>query len=191
MTDHRASEGKALFAILALLAHGNAMAEPVEAAKIGDGIAAFALGDHVRARAIFEHLAAAGDAEATWRLGWMLESGHAGPADLAGAARLYERAAAVGHAAAAARLAELAAEGVSAESGPEALELLNRAAGAGSVRAMILLGKAYAEGEIVGFDPQAAKAWFEQALSADPDGSYSTYARNSISVLETAYGRVN
>lgn len=184
MTDHRVPEGKVLVMMLALLASSHALAEPPESGSIGDGIAAFALGEHERARTIFERLASGGDGEANWRLGWMAESGHGGPADIAGAAAYYARAAESGHAAARARLAELAAAGTLPGAGGDPLDLLERSAESGSVRAMILLGKAHAEGEMTAFDPEAAKAWFARALDADPDGNHAAYARNAIAILE-------
>lgn len=194
MTDHRAPEGKALvatFVLLAGLACGEAMADPTESMRIGDGIAAFALGEHARAREIFERLAAAGDGEASWRLGWMAESGHGGPVDLEGALALYARAAKAGHGAAAARLAMMAAEGVFPDSDPDVLELLREAAGGGSIRAMLLLGKAHAEGEIAPLDHAAAAAWFGRVLEADPEGRYAPYARDAILLLERASGALN
>lgn len=186
MTDHRIPEGKALVMMLALLAADHALAEPPASASIGDGIAAFALGEHERARTIFERLANAGDGEANWRLGWMAESGHGGPVDIAGATAYYARAAESGHAAAGARLAEMAAAGSLPGADGDPLDLLERSAESGSVRAMLLLGKAHAEGELTAFDPETAKAWFARALDADPDGSHAAYARNAIAILENS-----
>jgi TPR repeat protein len=78
-----------------------APARPVRAADPADlarGQAAFNRGRYAEARRRWQPLADAGQVEAQYNLGFLLESGWGGNKDLAGAARWYARAAVQGHA---------------------------------------------------------------------------------------------
>ncbi|RMD89396.1 MAG: hypothetical protein D6807_03855, partial [Alphaproteobacteria bacterium] len=126
-----------------------------------------------------------GDAEAAFRLGWLYENGRAGGSpdvQRATAAGWYARAAEAGHARAAERLAALAAEGVTPPGGDRITRLL-AAAEAGSVRAMLRLARAYAAGDGVPIDLDAAARWFERAEKAAKDPALSAYARAALAAL--------
>ncbi|MFQ5347647.1 MAG: hypothetical protein ACE5ED_07365, partial [Rhodothalassiaceae bacterium] len=149
MTDDQRRKGKVGLITALLLC-----ALPAAAQSIGDGIAAYALQDYATAERIFRHHAEAGDAEAAFRLGWIYENGRASDspdAQRAAAARWYARAAEAGHARAAERLAALAAEGVLPAAADRVTPLV-AAAEAGSVRAMLRLGRALAAGDGVPLD---------------------------------------
>ncbi len=180
MTDDRGRKGKAGLALAFLFAASGAAAQ-----TLGDGIAAYALQDYAKAEAIFRAHAEAGEAEAAFRLGWLYESGRAAVADddrLTQAARWYARAADHGHAAAAERLAALAAEGVLPE-GEDPFARLEAAAKGGSVRAMLRLGRAYAAGEGAPLDPARAATWFGKVLRTSSDPALRAYAEAALTAL--------
>ncbi|MDP2063699.1 MAG: sel1 repeat family protein [Phaeovulum sp.] len=77
------------------------------AADLAAGLAAYTAGDTATAPAEWAPLAAAGDREAQFRLGILLEYGRGVPQDPAEAARLYRLAAAQGHVLAQRNLATL------------------------------------------------------------------------------------
>jgi len=172
----------------AAVAAGIALAGPVAAQGLGDGIAALARRDYDKAETIFRGLAEDGNAEAAFRLGWMYASGHGRETDQAAARRWYARAAEEGHSKARARLTALRGRDESGKSGEggkrNRLEALTAAAEAGAPRAMIRLGRAYAMGRNAAVDPQAARRWFERALAAAPKGRLAQYARNALAKLD-------
>lgn len=112
----------------------------------------------------YSRAAEAGDAEAQYYLGVMLEQGLRGKADPTAALRWYQRAAVQGHAEAAFRLGSLLELGKGAAKNlSQAAAWYQKAAEGGVARAQFNLALMFGQGRGVERDLKAALAWFEKA----------------------------
>jgi hypothetical protein len=137
---------------------------PVAAVAADEALAAFEREDYATAAALYRPRAAAGDAQAQYRLGLMLRFGWGVEKDPAAAATMLERAAAQDHPLAQAELGTMYRLGRGVPEDPlKAAQLLRSAAAAGVGIAQLSLGRMYRDGIGVARDPIEAFAWFQLA----------------------------
>lgn len=121
--------------------------------------------DFVQARTWFARAAGQGHARAQGGLGFLLLLGQGGPKDLREAERLLRAAADQGEASALANLAELSLE-LHPDAPQQAIDLLERAIGAGAVNARYRLARLLIEGNIVTADAPRGLKLLEEAVAA-------------------------
>ncbi len=130
--------------------------------------------DPARAAELYRQAAEAGDAMASFQLGYLHEVGRGVPQDYAAARRYYQEAVTRGLAEARVRLAICHLEGWGGPQDRDAFAAeLEQAAAAGVVAAQEILGSAYSLGIGVKRDHATAIHWLEQAARADsPTGQH-------------------
>jgi TPR repeat protein len=144
-----------------LLAAGAAYAAT---ADFQEGVAAFDRGDYAEALKRLEPIAAAGDADAQFRVAQMLRYGWGTTADAAAAGVWMRRAAEAGLPDAQAELGRMLRDGNGMKANPaEALTWLKRAAERGSGVAQLNLGRMYRNGVGTTRDRAQAYKWFTLA----------------------------
>ncbi len=142
--------------LLTPLAHGD-FREGMDAAKRGD---------HETALTDWLPLAAQGDIDAQFALGFLYNTGQGVPQDYAQAHKWYLKAAAQGHATAQVNLGVLYANGQGVPSDyAQAREWYLKAAAQGHARAQVKLGVLYAEGRSVPQDYVFSHMWFNLAAA--------------------------
>ncbi len=142
--------------LLTPLAHGD-FREGMDAAKRGD---------HETALNEWLPLAAQGDIDAQFALGFLYNTGQGVPQDYAQAHKWYLKAAAQGHATAQVNLGVLYANGQGVPSDyAQARKWYLKAAAQGHARAQVKLGVLYAEGRSVPQDYVFSHMWFNLAAA--------------------------
>lgn len=150
-------------ALLTLLFFVPAMAS---AAADSAALDAFRARDYGTALVKFKPAAAAGDADAQYYLGVMLQQGWGVIADTDAAVRWFESAARQGHMKAQHNLAQLLQRGIRGERDPaQAIEWYRRAANQGSAKSAQQLGLAYYRGDGVERDYALALRWWREAYA--------------------------
>lgn len=135
-------------------------------AGLDEGLDALRQRDYARAAKELRPLADAGNAEAQYRVGRMMEFGAGYPKDVAQAVAWYRKAAAQGHAAAMEELGELYATGDGvAKDEAQAAGWFRKAADAGNAAAQYNLGLYYAKGAGVKRDDAQAIAWWRKSAA--------------------------
>ena len=143
---------------------GLAVATAVAAAPPDAARAAFEREDYGEAATLYAPRAAAGDAEAQYRMGMMARFGWGMDKDAAAAARWLGQAAGQGHPLAQAELGTMYRLGRGVPEDPRrAAQLLTAAATAGIGMAQLSIGRMYRDGVGVDRDLVEAYAWFSAA----------------------------
>ncbi|MBA3563722.1 MAG: SEL1-like repeat protein [Gammaproteobacteria bacterium] len=141
----------------------------------------------LHARHWFERAAAAGNAEAQYRLGELLAMGLTGEPDAALALEWLMRSADHGHAAAQMQVAYCLEHGIGVSHDAQAAtQLCFKAAHKGDARAQNLIGRRYASGHTLPQDAQKALAWHLRAAAQDYPGAAAEVARLSAALDESA-----
>ncbi|WP_428374492.1 tetratricopeptide repeat protein [Lichenicoccus sp.] len=160
----RTRVGRTAVAVLGLLAVQAGAGRAALASPRADAAHAYANGDYAQARGVWSSLAAAGDADAAYRLGLMSDLGQGTRENAADAFRWYRRAAEAGYAPAEFNVAVMSdsARGVPHNTALAA-EWYARAATHGNHRAQYNLGLLYSTGDGVPRNKPVARAWFHLA----------------------------
>ena len=141
--------------------------------------------NHQQARQVFEK-AAAGNADAMYKLGTLYDNGQGGPEDNQIAQRWYEKAAGAGSADAMFKLGALYDNGLNApRDDAKARQWYEKAAAAGSAKAMSRLGVLYYSGKGIARDYERARRWFEKGANggnAEAMSNLGVFYENGIGV---------
>lgn len=161
---------------------GLAAPAPAAAPTVKAGVEAWQNGDHAGAVAIWRNLAEKGDADAAFNLGQAHRLGRGVPADSAQAKKWFEAAANKGHLDAQVSLGLLLFD--SGERGA-AMSWLNKAAGMGEPRALLVVGTALFNGDGIKQDPIRGYAFVSRAAAQGLAPAQSTLAEmDKIMTLE-------
>lgn len=144
-------------AVATLASAGSAATHTVKA-----GVEAWQKGDHAGAAAIWRNLAEKGDADAAFNLGQAFRLGRGVPADSAQAKKWFEVAANKGHLDAQVSLGLLLFD---SGDRPTAMNWLNKAAGMGEPRALLVVGTALFNGDGAKQDPIRGYAFVSRAAA--------------------------
>jgi TPR repeat protein len=166
---------------LPLLLIAFALAAPVRAGPLEDGMAAYREKDYVKAVELWRPLAEAGDAVAQYQLGVLYAEGKGVAHDDALAAVWFRRSALQGNANAQYDLAASYSEGVGVDKDEaEAAKWFRRAADQRMGFAQLNLGMLYASGRGVPKDSVEALKWMELAVYSLPAGGARSDAAKAM-----------
>ncbi len=151
-----------------------ALASPLPAQSVKDGIEAWQKADYSAAVAIWRPLAVKGNADAAFNLGQAYRLGRGVPQDMAAAQDWFERAARKGHVDAQATLGLMLFQNGNQAGG---LRWLKMAAAKGEPKAMLVYGSALFNGEGVPRDPLLGYLYVTKAAEAGLEPARMTLQR--------------